>query len=103
MFVVSKRNFKFRFPDGSEFRLEKDHMGDIPDHIAEHPLFKAAVQSGWIVTPAFHADAAIYKADEIAKQREQASDIRSDAPKPEPAAEGAEKTKKAPSRQRAKK
>lgn len=80
MFVVSKRNFKFRTPSG-DFALAKDYMGEVPDSLAEHKLFQAAVRSGWIVTPGSHADAEIYKADDVAKKLEQAADIRPDAPK----------------------
>ena len=80
MFVVSKRNFKFRMPNG-DFTLAKDFMGEVPDTLADHKLFQAAVRSGWIVTPGSHADAEIYKADDVAKKLEQAADIRPDAPK----------------------
>ena len=96
MFVVSKRSFKFRLPDG-EYLLAKDYMGDVPEHIADHPLFKAAVKSGWIMTPQDHSDAAVYKADEVSALKEQESDIRSDVPKAESVAE------KTPAKRKAKK
>lgn len=98
MFVVSKRNFKFRTPDG-DYTLAKDYMGDVPDFITEHPLFKAGVQSGWIVTPAGHSDTALYKADETAMQRALEADIRPDAPK-KSTAESEKGLKKASTRRR---
>ena len=100
MFVVSKRNFKFRTP-GGDYTLAKDYMGDVPDFITEHPLFKAAVQSGWIVTPDSHSDSAIYKADEKAVLRAQEADIRPDAKKADKTPAEEEKgLKKAPTRRK---
>ena len=81
MFIVSKKNFLFRFPDGSTVPVARDHMGEAPDRLAEHPLFQAAVRGGDIITPESTADKAIYKADDVSKAAQAAADIRPDAPK----------------------
>lgn len=81
MFIVSKKNFLFRFPDGSTVPVARDYMGEAPDRLAEHPLFQAAVRGGDIMTPESTADKAIYKADDVSKAAQAAADIRPDAPK----------------------
>ena len=81
MFIVSKKNFLFRFPDGSTVPVARDFMGEAPDRLAEHPLFQAAVRGGDIMTPESTADKAIYKADDVSKAAQAAADIRPDAPK----------------------
>ena len=81
MFIVSKKNFIFRLPDGETYRLKKDFMGDVPDYLADLPLFKLAVQGGDIMTPATTAEKDIYKADEKAAEAALNADIRPDAPK----------------------
>jgi hypothetical protein len=81
MFVVSKKNFIFRLPDGEFYKLKKDYMGEAPDYLADLPLFKLAVQGGDIMTPATTAERDIYKADEKAAGAALKSDIRPDAPK----------------------
>ena len=81
MFIVSKKTFLFRFPDGSTVPVARDYMGEAPDRLAEHPLFQAAVRGGDIMTPESTADKAIYKADDVSKAAQAAADIRPDAPK----------------------
>ena len=81
MFIVSKKNFIFRLPDGETYRLKKDFMGDVPDYLADLPLFKLAVQGGDIMTPATTAEKDIYKAEEKAAEAALNADIRPDAPK----------------------
>ena len=82
MFIVSKRSFKFRFKDAESFRIPNEFMGNIPDHVAQHPLFQAAVRGGEIMVPETTADKAIYKSDEEAAEARAAHDIRPDATKP---------------------
>ena len=81
MFIVSKKNFIFRLSGGSTFSVTRDFMGEVPDHLQEHPLFQAAVRGGDIMTPESTADKAIYKADDVSKAAQAAADIRPDAPK----------------------
>ena len=81
MFIVSKKNFIFRLPDGETYRLKKDFMGDVPDYLADLPLFKLAVQGGDIMTPVTTAEKDIYKAEEKAAEAALNADIRPDAPK----------------------
>ena len=81
MFVVSKKNFIFRLPDGEFYKLKKDYMGEAPDYLADLSLFKLAVQGGDIMTPATTAERDIYKADEKAAEAALNADIRPDAPK----------------------
>ena len=81
MFIVSKKNFIFRLPDGETYRLKKDFMGDVPDYLADLPLFKLAVQGGDIMTPETTAEKDIYKAEEKATEAALNADIRPDAPK----------------------
>ena len=81
MFIVSKKNFIFRLPDGETYRLKKDFMGDVPDYLADLPLFKLAVQGGDIMTPATTAEKDIYKAENKAAEAALQADIRPDAPK----------------------
>jgi len=80
MFIVSKKNFLFRFPDGSTVPVARDYMGDAPDRLAEHPLFQAAVRGGDIMTPESTADKEIYAADAVSEAAQAAADIRPDAP-----------------------
>ena len=80
MFIVSKKNFLFRFPDGSTVPVARDYMGEAPDRLAEHPLFQAAVRGGDIMTPESTSDKAIYKADDVSEAAQAAADIRPDAP-----------------------
>lgn len=83
MFIIAKKNFKFRFPDGTDYRVKRDYMGDVPDTVAKHPLFVAAVRGGDIMTPNTHSDKSIYKAEKVAAVSAKKADIRPDAVKPE--------------------
>ena len=80
MFIVSKKNFIFRFPDGSTVPVARDYMGSAPDRLAEHPLFQAAVRGGDIMVPGSTSDKAIYAADAVSEAAQAAADIRPDAP-----------------------
>lgn len=80
MFIVSKKNFLFRFPDGSTVPVARDYMGEASDQLKEHPLFQAAVRGGDIMTPESTADKAIYAADAVSEAAQAAADIRPDAP-----------------------
>lgn len=80
MFIVSKKNFIFRFPDGSTVPVARDYMGEAPDHLQEHPLFQAAVRGGDIMVPGSTSDKAVYAADAVSEAAQAAADIRPDAP-----------------------
>lgn len=80
MFIVSKKNFIFRFPDGSTVPVARDFMGDAPARLVNHPLFQAAVRGGDIMTPESTADKAIHAADAVSEAAQAAADIRPDAP-----------------------
>lgn len=90
MFIISKKNFKLRFPDAPAFMIAKDFMGDVPDYVTKHPLFQLAVDGGDILTPRTTADKDIYAEDADATVKAQKADIRPDAPKVEdsPAEDG---------------
>ena len=80
MFIVSKKNFIFRFPDGSTVPVARDFMGDAPDRLQEHQLFQAAVRGGDIMVPGSTSDKAVYAADAVSEAAQAAADIRPDAP-----------------------
>ena len=80
MFIVSKKNFIFRFPDGSTVPVARDFMGDAPDYLKEHPLFQAAVRGGDIMVPGSTSDKAVYAADAVSEVAQAAADSRPDAP-----------------------
>lgn len=80
MFIVSKKNFIFRFSDGATFQVQRDYMGDVPDYLQEHPLFQAAVRGGDIMVPGSTSDKAVYAADAVSEAAQAAADIRTDAP-----------------------
>ncbi|MBQ7850407.1 MAG: hypothetical protein IJ343_11835 [Clostridia bacterium] len=77
---MSKKNFIFRFPDGSTVPVARDFMGDAPDYLQEHPLFQAAVRGGDIMVPGSTSDKAVYAADAVSEAAQAAADIRPDAP-----------------------
>lgn len=81
MFIISKKSFKFRFADKGDYEIQRDYMGNVPDHVAAHPLFKLAVKGGDIVAPDTTSDKEIYRADDAAAKAQEAHDIRPDAPK----------------------
>lgn len=83
MFAIFKKGFKFRFPDGNFWKVGKDYMGDVPAAVANHPLFKAAVAGGDIMTPDTHRDKDIHTAEDRAALAAAKADIRPDAAKPE--------------------
>lgn len=80
MFIVSKKNFIFRLSGGSTFSVTRDFMGEVPDHLQEHPLFQAAVRGGDIMVPGSTSDKAVYAADAVSEAAHAAADIRPDAP-----------------------
>jgi expansin (peptidoglycan-binding protein) len=55
-------------------------MGEVPDHLQEHPLFQAAVRGGDIMVPGSTSDKAVYAADAVSEAAQAAADIRPDAP-----------------------
>ena len=81
MFIVSKKNFIFRLPDGTFYKVAKDFMGEAPDYLTDLPLFKLAVKGGDIMTPATTAEKDIYKAEDKAAEAALQADIRPDAVK----------------------
>lgn len=80
MFIVSKKNFKLRYPDGTVYRIARDYMGEIPEHAANHPLVRLAIKDGSIVTPEGKKDKQVEKAAEVAEATAKEYDIRPDAP-----------------------
>ena len=79
MFITSKRNLLVKFPDGSEYKIARDFVGEIPDELAEVDLIKLAISDGTIVTPKSKEDEVIEAAVEEAAELE--NDIRPDAEK----------------------
>ena len=79
MFITSKRNLLVKFPDGSEYKIARDFVGEIPDELAEVDLIKLAISDGTIVTPKSKEDEVIEAAVEAASELE--NDIRPDAEK----------------------
>lgn len=77
MFIVSHKNLLINLEGGRTYSIRKEYIGDIPDEIASHPFVQKAIESGDIVTPAGHADKAIYQADAEAESLK--VDIRPDA------------------------
>ena len=102
MFIVSKKNFIFRLPDGTFYKVAKDFMGEAPDYITDLPLFKLAVKGGDILTPATTAEKDIYKAEDKAAEAALKADKRPDAPKVDkPTGETVKPVKKATRRAKA--
>ncbi|MBR2999761.1 MAG: hypothetical protein IKF39_02090 [Oscillospiraceae bacterium] len=69
MFINAKSNILVRFDDGSSYLIRKDHIGEIPERVAEHWYVKAAIKSGDIAVPAGKKDADLEQADKVAKGR----------------------------------
>lgn len=80
MFIVSKRNFLIQIPGREAYKIPKDYIGAIPDHIANHWMVQAAIQSGLISTPEGKDDKQLEAADAVAEEKAEAEDIRPDAP-----------------------
>lgn len=81
MFIMSKRTFLVKRADGSTYRVKKDFVGDIPQDVYDSSVIQGAIQGGLVVSPSSHKDAALYRADEAAQEKEAAADIRPDAGK----------------------
>ena len=79
MFIISKRNFLVRRADGSKYLVRKDYVGEIPDDVFHSDIIQGAIRGGLVATPAAGTDKALYKADEAAKAKADAADIRPDA------------------------
>ena len=79
MFIVSKRNFKVRRADGTSYLIKKDYVGDIPKDVFKSRLVQKAVVGGLIYAPETARDKDLYKAQDVADEKEQAADIRPDA------------------------
>lgn len=56
MFIVSKRNYDVRRPDGSLYKIRKDFIGDIPEDVADTRLVQRAIRAGMIFIPSGTAD-----------------------------------------------
>ena len=79
MFIVSKRNYDVRRPDGSLYKIRKDFIGDIPEDVADTRLVQRAIRAGMIFIPSGTADRQLEKADQEAAEKAAANDIRPDA------------------------
>lgn len=79
MFIVSKRNYDVRHPDGSLYKIRKDFIGDIPEDVADTRLVQRAIRAGMIFIPSGTADRQLEKADQEAAEKAAANDIRPDA------------------------
>lgn len=79
MFIVSKRNYDVRRPDGSFYKIRKDFIGDIPEDVADTRLVQRAIRAGMIFIPSGTADRQLEKADQEAAEKAAANDIRPDA------------------------
>ena len=79
MFIVAKKPFKFKLPDGSVYRVPKDFIGEVPERVAALPLFKLGLKDGSISAPESRKDKAVEKADADAAVKAAEVDIRPDA------------------------
>lgn len=79
MFIVSKKNFQIRRPDGSSCRIRKDWAGELPEDVAGSWLVQAAIRSGSIIASPSTKDKDLVQAEAAAEQKAQAADIRPDA------------------------
>ena len=79
MFIVLKRNYDVRRPDGSFYKIRKDFIGDIPEDVAASRLIQRAIRAGMIFIPSGTADRQLEKADQEAAEKASANDIRPDA------------------------
>ena len=84
MFIVSKRNFKVR-----SYLVKKDFAGDIPEDVFNSRLIQGAIRGGLIYAPETSKDKDVYKAETVAKEKEEAADIRPDS-NPKKPSEGPE-------------
>jgi len=75
MFIVSKRNYDVRRPDGSLYKIRKDFIGDIPEDVAASRLIQRAIRAGMVFIPPGTGDRQLQEAAEKAA----ANDIRPDA------------------------
>ena len=90
-FIISKRNFLVRRADGSNYLIQRDFIGDIPEDVFRNHLVQDNIKSGLIAVPASHADKDIQEADEAPASHAD-KDIREANEVP------AKKTPKAPSK-----
>lgn len=79
MFIVSKRNYDVRRPDGSLYKIRKDFIGDIPEDVAASRLIQRAIRAGMVFIPPGTGDRQLEKADQEAAEKAAANDIRPDA------------------------
>ena len=79
MFIVSKRNYDVRRPDGSLYKIRKDFIGDIPEDVAASRLIQRAIRAGRVFIPPGTGDRQLEKADQEAAEKAAANDIRPDA------------------------
>lgn len=87
MFIVSKRNFKVRRADDTSYLVKKDFAGDIPEDVFNSRLIQGAIRGGLIYAPETSKDKDVYKAETVAKEKEEAADIRPDANPEKPSEE----------------
>lgn len=79
MFIISKKNFLVRRADGSPYRILKNFIGEIPQDVAESGLVRRAMKSGDICAPEGTKDRQMEAADEAAREKAAAYDLRPDA------------------------
>lgn len=79
MFIVSKRNYDVRRPDGSFYKIRKDFIGDIPEDVVASRLIQRAIRAGMIFIPSGTADRQLEEADKEAAEKAAENDIRPDA------------------------
>lgn len=87
MFIISKRNFRVRRPDGSFYFVKKDFVGEIPEDVFNSRLIQGAVNGGLVAAPESIRDKSLYKADDEAAKKQEEADIRPDAKQKEETAE----------------
>lgn len=75
MFIMANRNINLPNMDHSEVcKVARGFVGNIPDHFAKTPYFKALVRDGKIVVPKSTADKAVQGAREKADKALMESD-----------------------------
>lgn len=68
-FINSKANLSVRLSDGSYYRIPKDFIGEVPEHVFNSWLVQAAIKSGHVVAPEGKSDKQLEAADKKAKKR----------------------------------
>ena len=81
MFILSKRNFLVTRKDGSQYRIAKDFVGEIPEDVGQSWLVQQAIKGGWVATPEKASDAVLERSSEEADKISADFDKRPDKPK----------------------